>query len=166
MKVMWIWVGDHHYLSENVPLPPNNEVINNISEVNKAVMSSAVEAKFVLLYITACKAIKIRNILKEIGHPQPMTPMQTNNFMAKDIINSRVQQKPRKAINMCFYWLHNRGVWQNNFVSFRDQELLPMGTIGQNITYPPMYHAIRIPDNLEKLLELQAHNAYSPAKVF
>ena len=33
--------GGHHFLSEDVPLPPNNGVIYNVAEIIKGVMSFA-----------------------------------------------------------------------------------------------------------------------------
>eukprot|EP00956_Cyclotella_meneghiniana_P017172 scaffold27726_cov30-Cyclotella_meneghiniana.AAC.1 len=68
--------GGHHFLSEDVPLPPNNGAIHNIAEIIKAVMSSAAEAETRGLYINARKAVEERNILEEMGHKQPPTPIQ------------------------------------------------------------------------------------------
>jgi len=68
--------GGHFFLSENTQLPPNNGAIHNVAEIIKAVMSSAAKAKLRALYINARKAVEIRNILHELGHPQPPTPMQ------------------------------------------------------------------------------------------
>jgi hypothetical protein len=39
--------GGHHFLSEDVPFPPNNGAIYNVAEIIKGVMSSAAEAKWV-----------------------------------------------------------------------------------------------------------------------
>ena len=38
-------VGGHHFLSEDVPIPPNNGAIHNIAKIIKAVMSSVAEAE-------------------------------------------------------------------------------------------------------------------------
>ena len=61
--------GDHHFLSENVPYPPNNGAIHNDVEIIKAVMSSAAEAELGSLYINAQKGVEERTILIEMGHP-------------------------------------------------------------------------------------------------
>ena len=37
--------GGHHFLSEDVPLHPNNGAVQNVAEIIKAVMSSAAEAE-------------------------------------------------------------------------------------------------------------------------
>jgi hypothetical protein len=71
-------------------------------------MSSATEAELAGLYIMARKAIYIRIILDKQGHAQPPTPLQTDNAMADGIINSKVQPKQTKAMDMRFHWLCNQ----------------------------------------------------------
>jgi len=66
----------------------------------KAVMSSTAEAKISALYTNACKGVEERNILRVMGHPQPPTPVQTDNSTAEGIINLRVQPKRTKAMDM------------------------------------------------------------------
>ena len=56
----------------------------------------------------ACKAVYIRIILKELGHKQPPTPLQTDNAMADAIINGKLQLKQTKAMDMRFHWLRDR----------------------------------------------------------
>eukprot|EP00804_Cyclotella_cryptica_P018370 CCRYP_015487-RA/>CCRYP_015487-RA protein AED:0.13 eAED:0.11 QI:0/0/0/1/0/0.5/2/0/1281 len=107
--------GGHHFLSENQPFPPNNGAIHNVAEIIKAVMSSAAEAEMGALYINARKAVEERQILEEMGHPQPPTPIQTDNSTAEGIINSRVQPKRTKAMDMRFHWLRDRAVNQQQF---------------------------------------------------
>jgi hypothetical protein len=40
-----------------------------------------------------------------MGHKQRPTPMQTDNAMADGIINSKVQLKRTRAMDMQFHWL-------------------------------------------------------------
>jgi hypothetical protein len=107
--------GGHHFLSENVASPSNNGAIYNEASIIKAVMSSAAEAEIGALYTNARKGVEERNILKEMGHPQPPTPVQTDNSTAEGIINLRVQPKRTKAMDMRFHWLRDRGVNQKQF---------------------------------------------------
>jgi len=100
--------GGHFFLSNDEKYPPNNGAILNISQVIKAVMSSAAEAELGALYINAKEAIYIRTILEELGHTQPPTPIQTDNSTAEGIINSKVQPKRTKAMDMRFHWLRDR----------------------------------------------------------
>ncbi len=66
-------------------------------------MSSAAEAKIGALYINAQKGVEERNILEEMGHTQPPTPVQTDNLTADGIINLRDQpnaQKPWTCVSI------------------------------------------------------------------
>jgi hypothetical protein len=92
--------GGHHFLSKDVPLPPNNGAIHNAAEIIKTVMSSAAEAETGALYINARKAVEEQNILQEVGHKQPPTPIQTDNSTAEGIVNNCVQPKRTTAMDM------------------------------------------------------------------
>ena len=100
--------GGHFFLSSNTQLPANNGAILNISHIIKNVMSLATEAELAALYIMAREAVYIRIILKEMGHKQPPTPMQTANAMADGVINGKMQPKCTKAMDMQFHWLRDR----------------------------------------------------------
>ncbi len=43
-----------------------------------------------------------------MGHPQPKTPIQTDNSMGEGVINNKIQPKRTKAMNMRFHWLRDR----------------------------------------------------------
>jgi hypothetical protein len=75
-------VGGHFFCSSNVDNPPDNGAVLNISIILKAVMSSAAEAELGALYINARETIPMQQVLKEMGHKQPPTPIQTNNSTA------------------------------------------------------------------------------------
>ncbi len=105
----------HHFLSEDVPLPRNNGAIHNVTEIIKGVMSSAAEAELGAMYINARKAVEKQIILEEIGHKQPATPVQVDNFTTEGIINKRVQPKCTKAMDICFHWLRDHSISQKQF---------------------------------------------------
>jgi hypothetical protein len=71
-------------------------------------MSSAADAELGALYINAKEAIYLRQILHKMGHPQPCTPIFTNNTMAEGLINKKIQPKCTKAMDMRFHWLWDR----------------------------------------------------------
>ena len=85
---------------KNVTFPLNNEAIHNIAKTNKAGMSSAAKNKLGAFYINARKGVEIRNILEEMGHPQPNMPVQTDNSTPDGIINSRVEPKHMNAMDI------------------------------------------------------------------
>ena len=83
--------GGHFYMSSETDERSRNGAILNISKIMTAVMSSAADAELGALYINACEAVSIRNILHEMGHKQPPTPIQTDNAMADAVINKTIQ---------------------------------------------------------------------------
>ena len=58
--------------------------------------------------MNAQEAVAIRTCLIEMGHPQPATPLKTDNMTAKGIIAGTIKQKRSKAMDMRFYWLKER----------------------------------------------------------
>jgi hypothetical protein len=48
----------------------------------------------------AGEAVYIRIVLDELGHKQPLTPLQTDNAMAEAVINGKVQPKQTKAMDI------------------------------------------------------------------
>ncbi len=100
--------GGHFFLSNKDQLPPNNGAIMTNATIIKAVMSSAAEAELGALFLNAKEAVYLRQRLTKMGHPQPRTPIQTNNTTAEGVINNKIQSKQTKAIDMRFHWLHNQ----------------------------------------------------------
>ena len=100
--------GGHFFLSKDVVHPPNNGSILTVAQIIKNVMSSATEAELGGLYIAARECVYIRLVLEEMGHKQPATPVQTDNSTAEGVINSKVQPKRTKAMDMRFHWLRDR----------------------------------------------------------
>jgi hypothetical protein len=43
--------------------------------------------------------------LKELGHPQPPTPMQTDNKTANDLLTNKIMTMALKAMDMRIHWL-------------------------------------------------------------
>ena len=99
---------DIFFLSNNDEIPPYNGSILNVAQIIKAVMSSAAEAELGALFINAREAVHIRNILEEMGHPQPPTPIQVDNSTAEGVVNNKVQPKRMKPMDMRFHWLRCR----------------------------------------------------------
>jgi hypothetical protein len=97
--------GGYFFCSTNVDNLPNNGAILNISKILKAVMSSAAKAELGALYINACEAVPMRQLLTEMGQKQPKTPIQTDNTTAFGVINNNIQPQRTKAMDMRFHWL-------------------------------------------------------------
>jgi hypothetical protein len=88
--------------------PPLNGAIHVHSSIMDAVLSSATEAETGALFNTAKDAAPLRVTLTEMGHPQPATPIQTDNACAAGIVNDTVKQRRSRAMDMRFYWIKDR----------------------------------------------------------
>ena len=99
--------GGFHYLGNSDGSLMNGSIAV-IAKIIKNVMASAAEAEVGALYMNAQLALPMRITLKELGHPQPPTPIKIDNTTANVIINGTVKQQRSKAIDMRFYWLKDR----------------------------------------------------------
>jgi hypothetical protein len=86
-------------------IPTNNGAVFNILQIIQAVMSSAAEAELDALFINAKSAVSMRHMLKELIHPQPPTPIQTDNKTANDLLTNKIIPKAIKAMDMHFHWV-------------------------------------------------------------
>jgi hypothetical protein len=85
--------GDPFFLSANPidptkppstynPPPPYTGAIHTVSATMANVTASGTEAKFGALFHNVGDAVPLRTALIEMGHPQPATPIQTENACA------------------------------------------------------------------------------------
>jgi hypothetical protein len=100
-----ILAGRHMFMAVKDNIPFKNSAVLNILQIIRAVMSSAVEAELGTLFINMKTAISMRQTLAELGHPQPCTPMQTNNALAHALITNKILPKALLAMDMRFNWL-------------------------------------------------------------
>eukprot|EP00804_Cyclotella_cryptica_P006269 CCRYP_010123-RA/>CCRYP_010123-RA protein AED:0.17 eAED:0.14 QI:0/0/0/1/1/1/4/0/941 len=119
--------GGHFFLSKNDHYPNNNGAVLTIAQIIKAVMSSTAEAKLGALYINSREGIPLRHLLVKMGHPQPPTPIQTDNSTALGVVNNTIQPKRTKAMDMRFHWLrccinqkHFRPYWRAGATNLAD----------------------------------------------
>jgi hypothetical protein len=89
----------------NTDKKPTNRAILIISTVIKHVMSSAGEAEIGAVFMNAKGGEVLRTTLEELGHPQPPTPMETDNTTATGYSNGTIKQKHTKAMDIRFYWI-------------------------------------------------------------
>ena len=109
-------VGGYLSLGRNTSREHNGP-IHCDATILKNIMASTAEAEIGALYVNAQKACPIKTILEELGHLQPPTPLQTDNYTAMHLSNKTLKQKRSKAIDMMFYWLQDR-VKQGQFYIF------------------------------------------------
>ena len=100
--------GGPMFMASSEEIPINNGAVLNISKILKAVMSLATEAELGALFIKDKTTVSMQQTLKEMGHPQPRTPIQTNNSTAHTLLTNRIFPKALKAMDMQFNWLQSR----------------------------------------------------------
>jgi hypothetical protein len=88
------------FMAGTEEIPINNGAILNISQIIKAVMLLAVEAKLGTLFINAKTAVSMQRTLEELGHPQPRTPIQTDNSTAHALLTNKMLPKALKTMDM------------------------------------------------------------------
>jgi hypothetical protein len=89
---------------DSIP-PPLNGGIHIHCSIMKAILSSATEAETGALFYNTKDAAPLRIPLPEMGHPQPASPIQTDNACASGIVNNTVKQRRSKAMDMWYYWV-------------------------------------------------------------
>ena len=80
-----------------------NGAVHVLCQIMREVLSSAAEAELGALFHNGKEACPLRIALEKLGHPQPATPMATDNSTASGIVTDTVKQKRSKAIDMRFY---------------------------------------------------------------
>ena len=104
--------GGYHFLgpkpTSKTPMPAANGPVHVVCKILKNVMASSMEAELGGLFLNGQEAVYLRTILNELGHPQPPTPMVTDNSAANSIVNDIGKQKRSRAIDMRFYWVKDR----------------------------------------------------------
>ena len=98
----------HWFMTGNEEIPAKNGAVMNVSQMIKAVMSSAAEAKLGALFINFKLAVPSKKTLKELGNPQPKTPMQTDYSTENGLLNNKITPKATKSIGMKFHWMRCR----------------------------------------------------------
>jgi hypothetical protein len=94
-----------------------NGQILTISTVYKNVLSSVMEAEVAGTFVNAKEGMNVIKSINIIGHPQPRTPLLTENLTTFRIVSRKMKQRRTKAIDMRFYWLKNQEA-QKQFIMF------------------------------------------------
>jgi hypothetical protein len=103
-------VGGYFFLgNENKSLHLNGAT-HVFSSIIPCTVSSAGEAEYAALFAGAGArhAASLRNILEDLGYPQPPTIIMCDNTCAIGIATDSIKQKRSKAIDMRFHWVHDR----------------------------------------------------------
>ena len=152
--------GGHYFLGnkpadDGTPDPTPNGAIHTLCKTIRNVVASAAEAETGGLYLNGQEAVPIRTALAEMGHPQPPTPLETDNSTAYGIITSTIRQKLSKAFDMRWYWLKDR-VRQRQFHIHWQKGKLNMADYFTK-HHPPWYHKMMRFKYLLRTIENQKH---------
>ena len=96
-------MGNNHHIQTAI-----NAAIHCEVKIMRHVLSSAPEAEIAALFHNAQKVIPLCQLLIELGHTQPATPIQTDNSVAASFAASTIKQRRSKTIDMRYYWLQDR----------------------------------------------------------
>ena len=72
------------------------------------VVASSAEAETAGVFHNAQIAIPIRYMLLKLGHPQPATPIKTDNTTVNSFVKNNLTQKRSKSWDMRYYWLREK----------------------------------------------------------
>jgi hypothetical protein len=97
--------GRHMFMASDEDIPTNNGAVLNISQIIRAVMSSAAEVELGTLLINAKTAVTMRHTLEELDYHQPRIPIQMDNKTANNLIPNKIMLKALKTTDMRFHWL-------------------------------------------------------------
>ena len=137
-------VAGYFHLS-NHPSTTSNNTLNGAVHVEcktlRHVVSSAAEAETAGVYHNAQMALPMRMVLTALDHPQPPTPVKTDNSTANGFIHDNIHQKKSKSWDMRYYWLRDR-MTQQQFNFFWDKG---SNNEADHFTkhFPASYHRIK-----------------------
>jgi hypothetical protein len=102
----------YFYLTKKDNPEFHNGSVLVLSAIIKHIMASASETELAALFYGCKEAIPLRNTLEEMGHPQPPTPVTTDNSTAIGLTMDTMTPKASKSMDMRFQWLKSRRAQQ------------------------------------------------------
>ena len=94
------------------PTPGPNAPILTECKTLRHVVASAAEAETGGLFHNAQTIIPLRQALQALDHPQPPTPLKTDNSTANSFVHNNMRQKKSKSWDMRFNWLRDKELQQ------------------------------------------------------
>jgi hypothetical protein len=137
--------GGISYLSNDDPTEING-AIHVMSSVIPTIMSSVGETEYAACFLTGQHGAGFRNVLADLGYPQPPTYILTDNKCAEGIANNTIKPKRTKSLEMQYHWLRDR-VARGQFL----------------VQWRPGAH--NLADFFTKALPVHVHQAYLPLLV-
>ena len=137
--------GGISYLGNDDPTEING-AIHVMSTVIPTIMSSVGETEYVACFLTGQHGAGFRQVLEDLGYPQPPTYILTDNECAEGIANDTIKPKRTKSIEMQYHWIRDR-VARNQFI----------------VAWRPGAH--NLADFFTKALSVKDHQSFLPLLV-
>jgi hypothetical protein len=99
--------GGFHFLGDSDPTLLNAPLLCH-STLIPVVVGAVSEAEYAAAYANAQLGVDERQILANLGYPQPPTPVFCDNECAVGLANTTVRPKKSKSIDMRFDWIQDR----------------------------------------------------------
>lgn len=101
------------------PVPLNGAILIECKTI-RHVVASAAEAETAGLFFNAQNILHLRQTLHDLGHPQPPTPLKTDNSTANDFVHANMKRRRSKSWDMRYHWLRDKST-QNHINIFWDK---------------------------------------------
>lgn len=111
--------GGVFYLGNNNDPTHINGPCHAISTIIPVVVASVAEAEYAALFINGREGAHLRQVLHDIGYPQPTTDILCDNACAVGIADDSITPKQTKSIDMQFHWIRDRVRQQQFHVAWR-----------------------------------------------
>ena len=141
-----------------------NAAIHVECKLLKHVVSSAAEAETGGLFANCQAAVPIRHMLAALNHPQPPTPVRTDNSTASAFVNQTLKAKRSKSWDMRYFWVVDR-IKQRQFLVYWDKG---SNNWADYFTkhFAPNYHQLIRSQYILKGFNVQYHSPILPARVY
>ena len=96
-------------LHDNTSIPLNAPILIECKTI-RHVVASAAKAETSGLFHNAQTGLILRQLLRDFGHPQPATPLKTDNSTANSFVHSNIRQKRSKSWDMRYHWLRDKSL--------------------------------------------------------
>jgi hypothetical protein len=106
--------GAIHYLGNRAHPEQINGALLASSNVIHSVVVSAAEAEYVAAFLAAQEGAVIRQLLQDLGYPQPATILLCDNRCAVGIATNTVKANRTKSIDNKYHWLRDQ-IHQQHF---------------------------------------------------
>ena len=103
----------HYFLSDTPPpfpekpSPKPNGAVLTICKTIRNVMTSAAETETAGVYGNGQESIVVRICLRALDHPQPATPLKTDNSTSNSFVHANIKQRRSKTWDMRWNWLRD-----------------------------------------------------------